>query len=490
MKLSLSKYDQPQNWRYLLLGSMALITLGAVYFAIRLKMNLLFGVPIVAAGVLLLVYDYKPLFFLMVAAIPVSIQYELPGAAAMDMVSEPLMLVFLMVWILNLASGKQFGRKQRIYPFHILVALILVWTLITMVTSTYFLRSFKFFLSRLWYLAAFVYIGEKVLQDQKSIRTLIWAFFVPLVLIVFVTTIRHGLEGFSFESSNLVATPFYANHVIYGACVTLFVPFAFYLLTQYTAKSLNWYLAAAGLGLLLLGVIFSYARGAWITCFLAPFVAIAVVRKWLEPGIYVGIFVVAIGLFYLINDNTYYKFAPEYKKTVFHEGDLEGHLSATFEGEEMSTMERFYRWIAAFRMTANKPLLGFGPSTFNQNYKRFADDSFRTYVSDNPEQSTTHNYFLMTFSEQGLVGGSLFLGFCLFMMIKGARLYHRVESRERKWLILAILMSESVIILHSFLNELIEVDKVGAMFWLGWVMLHKLEVWEDVEEEQIGKLAD
>jgi hypothetical protein len=76
------------------------------------------------------------------------------------------------------------------------------------------------------------------------------------------------------------------------------------------------------------------------------------------------------------------------------------------------------------------------------------------------------------------------------MMIKGARLYHRVESRERKWLILAILMSESVIILHSFLNELIEVDKVGAMFWLGWVMVHKLEVWEDQEDESIGKLTD
>jgi len=481
VKSIFAKYDQPQYWRKALLLGMAAITLTAVYFAIRLKMSLLFGIPVMAVGVLLLVYDYKPLYFLMVAAIPLSVQVELPGAAAMDMVSEPLMLVFLVVWIINLAAGKQFERNRRIYIFHIWIALILIWTFITMVTSTEFLRSFKFFLSRLWYLAAFVYMGEKVIQDEKTVRRLLWAFFIPLVLISLLTTFRHGLEGFSFESSNLVATPFFANHVIYGAGVTLGLPLGFFLFTQYSPKSLNWYIALVGMGLLLLGVIFSYARGAWITCFLMPFVAIAAIRKWLEPGIYAGIIVLALGLFYLVNDNTYYKFAPEYKKTVFHEGDLEGHLNATFEGEEMSTMERFYRWIAAFRMTADRPLLGFGPSSFNQNYKRFADDSFRTYVSDNPEQSTTHNYFLMTFSEQGFVGGVLFFGFCMYMMIKGGRLYHRVESSDRKWLLLAILMSESVIILHIFLNELIEVDKVGAMFWLGWVMMHKVEVWEDEE---------
>jgi O-antigen ligase len=463
------------------LAGFALLTLGSVYLAIRFKMNLLFGLPVAGVVVLQLIYNYKPLYYLLVAAIPISLQVELPGGSAMDMVSEPLMLLFLLIWIFDMAAGRHFSRQSRLYPFHILIALILVWTFISMVTSTYFFRSFKFFLSRLWYLAAFVFMAQRILSDEKSVHRLIWAFFIPLVLMTIFATVRHGLEGFSFESSNTVSAPFFANHVIYGAAVTLFVPLAWYLLGLFSPRTLNWYIVLIGLSLLLLAVALSYARGAWITCLLLPFVAIAVVKKWLEPGIYVGIFVVVLGLTYLINDNTYYQFAPEYKKTVFHEGDLEGHLSATFEGEEMSTMERFYRWIAAFRMVADRPILGFGPSTFNQNYKSFADDSFRTYVSDNPEQSTTHNYFLMTFAEQGMVGGLLFLGFCIYMMIKGARLYHRLENPQHKRLILAILMMESVIILHSALNELIEVDKVGAMFWLGWVILHKLEVWGEEE---------
>jgi O-antigen ligase len=34
--------------------------------------------------------------------------------------------------------------------------------------------------------------------------------------------------------------------------------------------------------------------------------------------------------------------------------------------------------------------------------------SFRTYVSDNPEKSTTHNYFLLQLAEQGIPGFLLF----------------------------------------------------------------------------------
>ena len=165
--------------------------------------------------------------------------------------------------------------------------------------------------------------------------------------------------------------------------------------------------------------------------------------------------------------------------------DLEGHLTATFEGKEMSTMERFYRWVAGIHMIEAKPMLGFGPSTFNQNYQRYADDAFRTYVSDNPEQSTTHNYFLMTFTEQGIIGGGLFLFIAIFMMIKGAKLYHQVDDPVHRGLLMSAVLSLFVIAAHSALNELIEVDKVGAMYWLNMVLIHKVEVWKN--EKQANK---
>ena len=130
-------------------------------------------------------------------------------------------------------------------------------------------------------------------------------------------------------------------------------------------------------------------------------------------------------------------------------------------------------------MIAAKPLTGFGPSTFNQVYKKYADDAFRTYVSDNPEQSTTHNYFLMTFTEQGAVGGILFIVLCIFMMLKASRLYHQLQDQQLKTLMLTLLLSFTVIIFFSLLNELMEVDKVGGMFWLILLMIHKIQIWHE-----------
>ncbi|MEL6653694.1 MAG: O-antigen ligase family protein [Bacteroidota bacterium] len=160
-------------------------------------------------------------------------------------------------------------------------------------------------------------------------------------------------------------------------------------------------------------------------------------------------------------------------------GDISGHLSATLSGTEISSMERFYRWVAAKNMIADNPLLGSGPSTFNQVYKRYTDDAFRTYVSDNPEQSTTHNYFLMTFAEQGFPGGLLFIAMCLYMLLKAARLRGEISDPLRRSILMMATLSLCTILFHSLLNELIEVDKIGTMFWLCLVLIHKSEVWHE-----------
>ena len=148
-------------------------------------------------------------------------------------------------------------------------------------------------------------------------------------------------------------------------------------------------------------------------------------------------------------------------------------------------MERFYRWVAAKNMIADMPFTGSGPSTFNQVYKRYTDDAFRTYVSDNPEQSTTHNYFLLTFSEQGIVGGLLFIALCVYMVLKASWLYPRMRTPEYRSILMMAMLSLSTILFHSLLNELIEVDKIGPMFWICMVIIHKLEVWHDGEPLKI-----
>ncbi|MCB0844602.1 MAG: O-antigen ligase family protein, partial [Bacteroidetes bacterium] len=398
---------------------------------------------------------------------------------------EPLMLVFLLIFVFNLLSGRQFSKSKKLYPFHILIGLILFWTFFATVNSEFIGRSFKFLLAKLWYLASFVYIADKVLEDPQSIKQLFWAFFIPMVIVVTGITIRFALVGFAFEESNGIAFPLFANGVIYAATLVLFLPWCWYARTWYSPKSLQWYLIIIGTVILAFATVLTYKRGAWVALIILPFIDLAVKRKVFDKLVYGFLVVVTLALAYLINDNKFYEFAPNYQKTIWHEGDIRGHLEATISGTEISGMERFYRWVAAKNMIADMPFTGSGPSTFNQVYKRYTDDAFRTYVSDNPEQSTTHNYFLLTFSEQGIVGGLLFIALCVYMVLKASWLYPRMRTPEYRSILMMAMLSLSTILFHSLLNELIEVDKIGPMFWICMVIIHKLEVWHDGEPLKI-----
>ncbi len=468
-----------KTWRILALAAFALFVVGSIGVALRLKFWALYAIPVAGVVVLQVVYNYRPLFWLMLAAIPLSIQIEF-GDLALDVPSEPFMVLFLVIFLLELLAKNQFRLRETIRPFHLLIFLLLFWTGFATLTSEFPLRSLKFLLAKLWYLAAFVWMAQRLILGNKDIRKIFWFFFIPLVMAATIVTVKHALVGFSFEDSNLVPYPLFANGVIYAACLVLFLPWAWYARSWYSPKTLEWYIIMAGLILLVIASVFTYKRGAWVAVLMLPIIDQIIKRKLLDKVIYVGIIFVTLALAWLVYDNRFYMFAPNYQKVIWHEGDLSGHLSATVSGTEISSMERFYRWVAAKNMIAEMPLTGSGPSTFNQVYKRYTDDAFRTYVSDNPEQSTTHNYFLLTFSEQGFPGGLLFVFLCLYMLVKAGKLYPDL-SRERKTLLMMVLLSQMTILFHSLLNELIEVDKVGAMFWLNWVIMDKIAKWHEQE---------
>ncbi|WP_252407921.1 O-antigen ligase family protein, partial [Escherichia coli] len=67
-------------------------------------------------------------------------------------------------------------------------------------------------------------------------------------------------------------------------------------------------------------------------------------------------------------------------------------------------------------MVANKPLTGFGTNSFYPTYKGYTLPAYKTWVSNNPDHSTVHNYFLLTAIEQGLPGLCIFLVLIIYML--------------------------------------------------------------------------
>ncbi len=87
-------------------------------------------------------------------------------------------------------------------------------------------------------------------------------------------------------------------------------------------------------------------------------------------------------------------------------------------------------------------------------------------VSDNPEKSGIYNYYLMTAVEQGIPGLFIFLGLCFLVIIYGERAYHLTEVKQEKALLMAAVTSFILILAVLLINDLLEADKVGPIFFI------------------------
>jgi O-antigen ligase len=172
-----------------------------------------------------------------------------------------------------------------------------------------------------------------------------------------------------------------------------------------------------------------------------------------------------ISLFWLKTNDRYLRFAHDYKTTIFHK-DFQEHLIATYKLKDVSTAERFYRWIAGVRMIKDNWLTGYGPGTFYYNYKPFAIPAFKTWVSKNEDRSTVHNYFLLIAVEQGIPGLIFFLMLTGGMLYYAQTLYHRIKDGFYRKVSLTVGIITMMLLVVNFLSDLIETDKIGSIFFL------------------------
>nr|WP_262895814.1 O-antigen ligase family protein [Hymenobacter ruricola] len=232
------------------------------------------------------------------------------------------------------------------------------------------------------------------------------------------------------------------------------------------------------LGLLLFGLFTSYTRASMLSLPLAALFFVVMRVRFTRVVLLAVALGTALSVAHIASGDNYMELAPNYERTVFNGKNFEKHLEATYKLQDVSGMERVYRWVAAARMIADKPIVGSGAATFYPEYKRYTVKSFRTYVSDNPEKSTTHNYFLLQLAEQGIPGFLLFAVFIATALLKAESLYRRSgQQPEVRRVVLGAAMSLVVIVFHLTLNELVEVDKIGPVFFVCIALLVRAETW-------------
>jgi O-antigen ligase len=421
------------------------------------------------------------LFWLLILALPISTELNITSSLGIDFPDEILMMGLTGLVILKMIHQPQWFPSNLIKePLILLVCCIMGWTFISACFAENSMLSLKFFLARIWFIIPFVIVPQIVLQSQSSIRKFALLLLVPMFLMVLQALIRHSFYGFNFIDIKKAMNPFFRNHVNYSSMlVCLLVPaITMRYLTSSNSRYRKWLTIAIVIGLI--GLFFSYSRGAWVAMVVGIVFALLMKWGWVKKTILIFLVALIAASSWLMVDYHFMRFAPDHDHTIFHT-DFSDHIAATVSLKDVSNAERFYRWVAGYRMFVERPVTGFGPNNFYPNYRPYTINVFQTWVSDNPEHSTIHNYFLLTLAEQGVPGLLLFVLLWIAMLFRLQYLYKNLQSNFYRNVTVCVAVVLAMMASINFMSDMIETDKIGSLFWicLGFVFIFNRKLQEE-----------
>ena len=453
------------------------VVLGLLTLSAYTGNYLLLALPFAILFIALLLLNWKTAWWIFLFSVPLSQQiFLLNKSLSTSLPDEPIMWCFVLVFLLLLAARPRilpewFWRS----PLTLVIVIQYLWLIVAVACSQEGFLSLKFLLAKSWFLVAGFVFPVLVFRAKKDFIRGFFLLMIPILITMLAIVYRHKTVGFDFTLINKAVGSIYYNRVDYATVMSMAFPLI-WVAIPLTRRWKTWQR-----GLLLLTIPFfavaiylTFARGAMLATFFAIALGIGIrlkVAQYILPAFY-GL--IALLIVYMVRHNKYIDYRPNYEHTYTH-FTFADHMIATFRGEDMSSMERLYRWIAAVRMSTDKPLTGYGPNSFYYHYKPYAVSSFRTYVSRNMEQSTTHNYLLYMLVEQGWPGMLLYATLLVIFFVVAQRTYHRFADHFYRYVTIGVAMMFAASFINNFFSELIETHKVGIMFYLSIALMIVLE---------------
>ncbi len=455
----------------LLIGAVALAVLFGLLNAMKLEYLGFF--PIALLFIYLAIFETEKFFLSIAFLTPLSVNIEeYTDSFGLFLPTEPL-LFGLMIFFLFLQIRIPFLDK-RIWknPIVICVLVYLFWLIITSITSTDPIVSFKSILARLWFIIPILIFGTYFFKKHENRVVFLWLFIVSCSLVVCFTLIHHSIYGFGEEEGHWVMWPFFKDHTIYGATVALCLPISLALLNQTGSPPLSKAVLILLNSILITGLIFSYTRAAWLSVFCAGIIGLLVYFR-VNFKLLLGLGLALGFIIYAQWDNIQLVLAKN-KHEHTTEAFEEKIQSAANVTTDASNLERINRWDCAYQMFKKRPVLGFGPGTYAFEYAPFQDPENLTIISTNfGDMGNAHSEYLSALSESGFIGLLLFISIVASIFTCAIKLYYKTPSHENdiKLLIMGIIISLSTYFIHAFLNNYLDTDKAAVPIWAMCAMI-------------------
>jgi O-antigen ligase len=437
------------------------------FFLVEKKSMVINALPMIFFIVMLAVFAFDTLLFLVVFFTPLSLPLSeiMPGLTFnMSLPTEPLLFGVLLIFILKCFANGKFDRDILNHPVSWIIYFSLFWVLVTSITSSMPIVSFKFLLSRIWFIVAFYLLTLKLFETGKNIEKYIWLYTLPLLIVIFYTINRHlGYGLWDKQAANFVPNPFYNDHTAYGAAIAMYLPFLFgFSFTKMYSLAAKPFVRIV-LGILLMGLILSYARAAWLSMVVALAVWIFMRLKLKFRPLFIALCVtLSLALVFQTELLMYLE-----RNNTESSANLGEHISSmTNISSDASNLERLNRWSCAIRMFKDRPLFGWGPGTYMFNYAAYQLTAERTIISTNSaDGGNAHSEYLGPMAESGILGLISFLILVSVVFYTAVHTYSRTSDKRLKTIVMSALLGLITYVVHGTMNNFLDTDKLSVPFW-------------------------
>ncbi|MCD4773232.1 MAG: O-antigen ligase family protein [Bacteroidales bacterium] len=377
--------------------------------------------------------------------------------------TEPLLAGVVLIYIIRLFYFSTIDFKVLKHPITIIILLSLLWMSFTSLTSELPFVSFKYLIARLWFVIPFYFLGIHLFKDYKNIKRFSWAYVIPLLGVIFYTLFNHAIRGFSEEAGHWVMNPFYNDHTAYGTILAFFIPifigFTFNSNYSRTYKLFAFFITS----ILFIALFFSFSRAAWISLVVSFGVYIIIILKIKFRWIFLSIAVI-IGLFLSFQNQILDSL--ERNKQDSSQNFIEHIQSISNISSDASNLERINRWQSAIRMFKEKPILGWGPGTYQFFYASYQRSKEKTIISTNAgDMGNAHSEYIGPLAEMGVLGSLFMILLVIFSIRTGLKVYRRSKNKEVKLISLATMLGLITYFVHGLLNNFLDSDKASVPFW-------------------------
>lgn len=425
------------------------------------------SIPFVFGMSMLVFFNLEKALLSLSFIVPLSVNFEDVGfGLGISIPDEPLIILIMFLALFKIFIKSEYDAAVIRHPITIALMLNFGWMFITAFTSELPLVSFKYMLSRFWYVVVFYFMTIMLFKRKQNIQWFMWLYVFAIGIVIVYTLINHSQLGFTRETAYLTMKPFYVAHGVYAAAIAFLVPFLATVVLFGKKMKINFALrslAALLLVLFLFGLFFSYTRAAWLSVFALPALVLVLLFRIRLHSLLLVI-ASSVALFLLFQNEVMYVLS---KNDNVSSTDVTTHLRSILNvTTDASNAERINRWMSAIEMTKERPWLGFGPGTYMFVYAPYQQSNYWTIISTNHgDVGNAHSEYFTTLTESGFFGLITFLLMIFLFLQTCFKIIYSTSPAWVRFFTVSIMLGFVTYLIHALLNNYIESDKIAILWW-------------------------